>query len=296
MQFSKEGMFHLIGRTKKEIRQKFGEPSRIDLSAYGYDWWIYNKNQDEYMQIGIDKGKAVTVYVLGKNVDIRPFYIGQSIGDIYAMNIIDTNISFDYKNSSYHFELTEEEMNTNPLIQINNVFVQLYIDKFTGELSSIRLMNAPTLIKLRPYELLFRGDLLEPPNEIELDGKKLERDSAMQIHEMANIFRIRHHAEPLQLDEKIAEIAYSHSVDMYESDNFSHTSKEFGEPPDRLKAGGVNFQNFGENISYNYIDAADVMEEWLNNKEYRDHLLNPDFTHFGAGVYKNHFTLDMIQE
>ncbi|MFB9987515.1 CAP-associated domain-containing protein [Bacillus benzoevorans] len=293
--FKTEGLFRLIGSTKKEVRKQLGEPSRVDLSAYGYDWWIYNKNQDEYLQVGMDKGKAVTVYALGKDVDISPFYIGQSIGDIYAMNIIDTNISFEYKDSSYHFELSEEEINTNPLIHIENVFVQLYIDKFTGELSSIRLMNAPTLIKIRPYELLFRGDLLEPPNDIEIDEKKLERDLEMQVHEMANIFRIRHKAEPLQLDEKIAEAAYSHSVDMFESNNFSSTSEEYGEVSERLRAGGVNFQSFGENIAYDYIDAADVLEGWLNDKEYRDHLLNADFTHFGAGVYKNYYTMDMIQ-
>jgi uncharacterized protein YkwD len=295
MHFKTEGIFHLIGSTKKEVRKKLGEPSRKDLSAYGYDWWIYNKSQDEYIQVGMDKGKAVTVYVLGKDVDISPFYIGQSIGDIYAMNIIDTNISFKYKKSSYHFELSEEEINTNPLIHIENVFVQLYIDKFTGELSSIRLMDAPTLIKIRPYELLFRGDLLEPPNEIEIDEKKLENDLEMQIYEMANIYRIRHQAEPLQIDKKTADAAYSHSVDMYKSNNFSHTSQQYGELSDRLRAGGVIFQSSGENIAYDYIDASDVLEGWLNNTDYRDQLLNAEFTHFGTGVYKNYYTLDMIQ-
>ena len=47
-------LFRLIGSSKKEVQKKMGKPARIDVSGYGYDWWIYNKNKEEYVQIGMD--------------------------------------------------------------------------------------------------------------------------------------------------------------------------------------------------------------------------------------------------
>ncbi len=244
----------------------------------------------------MEHGKVVTVYVIGENVDIHPFFIGQSIGEIYAMNIVDTNINFEYKDSSYRLELSEEDINTNPLIKINHNFVQLYIDKFTGKLSSIRLMDAPTLIKIRPYELLFRGELLEPPTKFAIDEKRLKVVQERQIYELTNIIRSRFEAGVLEKDEDAAKVAYGHSVDMYESADFSHTSQKYGEVPDRLKEGGVSFLSSGENIANHSIDAADVVEGWFGSKEYRENLLNEDFTHFGVGVYKNYYTQVFIQK
>ena len=104
-------------------------------------------NQSEYVQIGMEDGKVVTVFAIGKDVEIGPFHIGQPIGEIYASNPIESNINLKYKDSSYRFELSEDDINTQPLIKIGNVYAQLYIDKFNGTLSSIRLMDASTLIK-----------------------------------------------------------------------------------------------------------------------------------------------------
>nr|WP_295975321.1 CAP domain-containing protein [uncultured Bacillus sp.] len=290
----RDSLLKMVGKSIGEVQNLFGEPTRIDLSSYGYDWWIYDENPEEYLQIGIDDDRVVTIYAIGKKAEISPFYIGQSIGDIYAQNIVDTSIRFKYKGSSYRFELSEEDMNTNPLIQIDNVFVQLYMDKFSGELSSIRLMDAPTLIKIRPYELLFRGNLLEPPNEIELDEKQLERDLETELYNLVNIIRSQSQLPSFQWDEKTADASYKHSVDMYDNNNFSHELN--GVLSDRLTAAGVVFQSAGENIAYNNIDAPDVIEEWLNSKKYRENLLNTDFTHAGTGVYKNYYTQVFTQK
>ena len=157
-------------------------------------------------------------------------------------------------------------------------------------------MDAPTLIKIRPYELLFRGELLEPPVEFEIDENRLKADREMHVYELTNVIRRRYEAGELEKDEDTAKAAYAHSVDMYESDEFSHTSEEYGEVTDRLKAGEVTFLSSGENIAYQAIDAADVMEEWLRSKEYRENLLKEDFTHFGVGVYKNYYTQVFIQK
>ena len=157
------------------------------------------------------------------------------------------------------------------------------MDKFTGTLSSIRLMDAPTLIKIRPYELVYRGNLLDQKN-VEKDEEKLEHDNEKQIFELTNIIRTRYHIEPLKWDEKTAQVAFNHSIDMYENEEISHTSKKYEELSDRLDEGEVAYKTAGENIAANYIDAPAVVEGWLNSKDHRESLLNKDFTHIGVGV------------
>jgi len=290
-----EGLISLVGKSTKELETELGEPMRVDLSAYGYDWWIYNESQNKYVQVGIENEKVVTVFAIGEGVNISPFQIGQSMVDIYASHFIDTIVSLNYEDSTYRFELSEEDINTRPLTQIGKVYVQLYIDKFTGTLSSIRLMDAPTLIKLRPYELVYKGELLNTPFDMEVDEEKLDRDNEKQIFDLTNIMRARFNLKVLNLDEKTSMVAYAHSVDMNESDEFSHSSKKYGELIDRLEAGEVVYQTASENIAANYMDAPAVVEGWLNSKDHRENLLNEDYTHIGIGVFNNYFTQNFIQ-
>ena len=79
-----EGLITLIGKKQKEVEDKLGKPMRIDLSSFGYDWWIYNGNQKKYVQIGMENGKVVTLFAIGDDINITPFKIGQSMGDIYS--------------------------------------------------------------------------------------------------------------------------------------------------------------------------------------------------------------------
>jgi uncharacterized protein YkwD len=282
-----EGLFNLMGKSVKEVEAEMGKPVRVDLSSYGYDWWIYNGNEKEYVQIGIDDDKVVTLFTIGEDVNIRPFYIGQPAGEIYATYPIETIVSLDYEGTAYRFELSEEDINTRPLIQIGNIYVQLYIDKFTGTLSSIRLMDIPTLIKLHPFD--YRGELRNAPAEEHLNKEKLERDHERQIFDLTNILRARFQVEPLEWDEAAATVAYAHSVEMYEKSE-SQTPKKYDELTNTLEEGEVVYQLAVENISPSDLDAPAIVEGWINSNGHRESLLNRDFTHTGIGVYKTYFT------
>ena len=156
---------------------------------YGYDWWIYNGNQKEYVQIGIENGKVVTLFAIGDEINITPFKIGQSMGDIYSSHLIDTTVSLQVDETTYRFELSEEDINTRPLTKVGNVYVQLYIDKFKGTLSSIRLMDASTLIRLHPYAMVYEGKNIIAPLEKEINEEKLDRDQERQIFDITNVIR-----------------------------------------------------------------------------------------------------------
>lgn len=291
-----EGLATLIGKDSSYLVKLFGEPERIDPSDFGYEWWIYNKGLSEYMQVGVLNKQIVTVYAIGSHVNISPFRIGQPVDELFSSIPIEPDVNLEFDGSSYRFELTEDDMNTRPLLPIGDFFVQIYIDKFDGTLSSIRFVDAETLLKLQPYELVYLGELLEV-SPLDLAGEDvISAGSAKQILDITNIMRLRHQLNALEWDEDVTEVAFAHSKDMFESNEFSHISKQFGELADRLDAKDVFYQLAGENIAANYTDAPAVMEGWLNSKGHRETLLNSQFTHIGIGVYNRHYTQNFIQK
>lgn len=291
-----QGLTSLMGKTSTELINQLGKPARIDRSFYDYEWWVYPNDYEEYFQVGIADNKVVTIYATGAKAQIPPFKIGQSIGEIYTTTQIETNINIDYQNGSYRFELSEDDLNSRPIILIGDFYAQLYIDKFTGTLSSVRLLNAETLIKQHPYEMVYRGELLEAEPLSEMLEEEADLGKSRQIFDLTNVIRVRFGIKPLEWDEQTAEAAFVHSKDMYESQQFSHTSEKNGELADRLEASSVVFQMAGENIAANYIDAPAAMEGWLNSKGHRESLLNEEFTHLGVGVYKRHYTQNFISK
>ncbi|HYK74678.1 MAG TPA: CAP domain-containing protein [Pseudoneobacillus sp.] len=290
-----KGISVLLGKDMKSMEEMLGKPERIDPSYYGYKWYIYNAEYNQYLQVGVENNKVVTIYVIGKDVNVAPFKIGQPIEEIFSTVFIETNINIELDNSSYRFELNDTDVNMRPLIQLGDIFAELYFDKFTGKLSSVRFIDSPTLVKQRPYELVYRGELLAPKPIEDDEWNDIEKATERQIFDLSNILRIRHKLEPVQWDEETSKVALDHSKDMFETSTFSHTSEKYGELSDRLKAANVFYQLAGENIAANYIDAPAVVEGWLNSKGHRETLLHQEYTHLGVGVYHKYYTQNFIQ-
>lgn len=290
------GVGLLIGQNLTQLKGIFGEPQRIDESLYGYQWYVYNNDYSRYVQVGVENNIVVTVFAIGDNVDVAPFKIGQPIEEIFNTQYIDTNIDMEFNGNSYRFELNDTDLNIRPLIKLGDVFVQLYIDKFTGSLSSVRFLNDETLIKQRPYELVYSGELVEVAEPSEEMWRIIEQGAEKEILDITNVMRLRHNVKALEWDEETSEVAYGHSKDMSDSDDFSHTSKRFGSLSDRLETANVAYKSAGENIAANYTDGPAVAQGWLNSKGHRESLLNEEFTHLGVGVYQKYYTQNFIQK
>jgi uncharacterized protein YkwD len=288
------GLAVSIGKNAAEVEKTYGKPSRIDPSSYGYDWWIYNHDKSKYVQLAVENGRVVSAYGIGKDIDAAPFKIGQTIDEIYARVFVETSVDIEMKGSSYRFELSEEDMNMRPLIKLGKMYVQLYLDKFTGKVSSIRFLNKETLLKQRPYEMTYEGKVLKDQPLTEAEWKTVDNGNRQQIFDISNIMRDRFNLPALKWDEKAAEVAYLHSNDMEESNYFSNTSPTMGDMKERLAKGGVSYTLAGENIAAKYPDAIAATEGWLNSKGHREALLNKEFTHVGVGVYKKLYTENFI--
>ena len=55
--------------------------------------------------------------------------------------------------------------------------------------------------------------------------------------------------------------------------------------------GVTHFNGAGETLAAGYDTPAEVVAAWMDNEQDRANLLNPDFTHFGAGVFEGSFKL-----
>ncbi|MFC4320304.1 CAP domain-containing protein [Litchfieldia salsa] len=292
----KEGLISYIGLNADEVEGLLGKPVRVDRSSYDYDWWIYNENSEEYLQVGIANEKVVTIFAIGKKLETQPFQIDETVEAIKEKVSFSNKVSFISQNNSYRFELNETEMSKMPLLKMGEVFVQLYFDTFTNKLSSIRYMDSDTLVKQRPYELIYRGELLTTEDLSKEEWEEVEKGNAAQILDITNVIRLRHGLEIVKWDESTSTVAYNHSKDMNQNEYFSHTSPTFGGLADRLAKGEIIYQLAGENIAAMYVDGIAAVEGWLNSEGHRETLLNEEFTHLGVGVFEKHYTQNFVRK
>ncbi|GAB3799932.1 CAP domain-containing protein [Virgibacillus kimchii] len=302
--FPLEGdLFQWMKSNTEALTEAFGEPDRKDMSAYGYTWWVYTDQHDSYVQFGVLENKVVTIYATGEDLDLSPIHIGQEYdsavdaytasGEFQFSNEVDYTSSF----SSYTFILNDEDLKSRPLVKVDDdIFIQNYFDTFKNELSSIRVLTADVLLRHRPYELRYRGNLPESPNLSEEAWEEVEKGMEQQIFDITNVIRKRHNSTALSWEDDVSEVAYFHSKDMADNNYFSHTSLNGDGLKERLSELNLFYRTAGENIAAQYSDAPSAMEGWLNSEGHREALFNDEYTHLGVGVYRLYYTQNFLQK
>jgi uncharacterized protein YkwD len=293
------GLHTFMGASVSQVKKQFGIPDRIDPTAYGYEWWIYGRHSEQYVQFGIKKGKVVTIFALGESLPTQPFYIDKDANKILQhVNLADTT-TLKYKNAKIEFEFKEDELMIKPLIKFGDVWVQLYFDHFTNKLMAVRYLTPEILIIQKPYSFVYTGSLEEAPPLTDEQKLNVQKGEAREIFDLSNILRMRHGLDPLKWNGYATKAAFDHSKEMSEKKYFSHESQWSGGPADRLKAAGVDFTTAGENIATDYPDGISAVIGWLNSEGHRENLLNPEYTDMGIGVfrgvYHNFYTQDFVK-
>src|SRR5690625_7926700 len=68
----------LKGKHVDEWYEECGDPSRKNVTKYGYNVYVYNEKQNEYIVFGIDNEEIVTVFGTGLNLSLNMFSIGDA--------------------------------------------------------------------------------------------------------------------------------------------------------------------------------------------------------------------------
>lgn len=288
---------HWIGKNEKSLRNKFGEPKRIDKSAYGYKWLIFTNEKDQYIQFGVQKDKVETLYVIGENLSTNPFIIGKTYNELNKKFKFKKTVHYEKGTSEYTFHLKDKDILMRPLIKINNtLYAQLYFDTVTKKLSSIRLLSAKVLLKHRPYEIEYRGRLSKTSKLSDKEWGEVEDGLEKQIFDITNMMRTTNNKEKLKWEETTHNVAFLHSKDMHDNNYFSHYGLDGTGLKERLAKKSIVYTLAGENIAAHYPDAPATMEGWLNSKGHRKALLNNEYTHIGVGVFQFYYTQNFIKK
>lgn len=289
-----DSVFSLMNKTEEEIVELLGEPARKDQSAYGYIWWVYN-DLASYLQVGLLDGRVITVFAAGEDLQSEPIAINDDYKDIINRFDIEHKVYYEDGNSHYAFIMNDQDVQEHPLIKLDeDFFVQLYIDTFTGKVSSLRILTGELLTLQRFYEMEYRGSLPEEKQYSEEEWESIEAGMVEQIYDLTNVFRKRHGLQTVTFNEQVSKVAYDHSKDMYNNHYFSHESKDGRGLKERLEEKDIYYVAAGENIAAQHSDAIAAMQGWMNSKGHRESLLNEQYNSLGIGVYRLYYTQNFI--
>ncbi|MFF5993194.1 CAP-associated domain-containing protein [Lysinibacillus sp. KU-BSD001] len=288
------GISTMIGQPSEIVLENYGEPNRIDRSAFGYEWWVYNR--DATIMFGIEQGQITQVYTNAENIDVSPYYIGQSVEDVYRMTIVDAEVSVAIDENVFIFTMSEDDTKNRLLAKFDTIYAQLYIDEERGILAGIRYMNGKTLVQHQPYEMQFTGELVEKQTPSSFLQFELNRTMAKQLFELTNVYRQKYDLEPLLTFNELNTTAMAHSEDMFLQNYMSHESPTYGSLQQRLKDSNIVYEKANENVAMAYYDAIEAVHGLLNSPNHRETMLNDEYTHVGTGVYYNYYTQIFLKQ
>lgn len=271
----KDNLEWLIGAPSEHIDLLFGEPDRIDLSRYGFDWYVYNSDLENYLMVGIKNKVVVGLFTNSMYYKLNE-KVGYNTPREKVHEVFGEPLRFFSKNHKiYVLSKDEDEGETGyDMFNINDryyttIFYDIHNDQ---KVTSFMLIDYYT-------ESLLDGYYGKPSEELR---ESYER----QLLDLVNTVRKRHNKPLLTYDAKASDVARMHSYDMAANDYFNHTNLKGESPFDRMKRGGISFSYAGENIAAGQQCAIFAHEALMNSKKgHRDSILDDYFTHIGVGVW-----------
>ncbi len=288
------GLSTFVGKSIEALQEDMGEPTRIEPSAYGYEWWVYQENA-RFMAGVTKEGIINQIFTTDASINIEPFEIGQNLDEIYRFTIIGSEVDVQIEENIYTFSLTSDDLQTRMLVTYQDLYAQLYIDQEKGELAAVRFIQPSTLVLHQPYEMTYMGELLLPKPPSSVLQVEVNRTIERQIFELTNLYRQKYEVREVKSDYKLDVFAREHS-------EMLALESMYVEPPNasenllnRLKDASIEHKKAGENIAFNYVDAIEAVHGWLNSPAHRKVLLDKDFTHMGVGAYGNYYSQSFIK-
>lgn len=280
-----------IGKPYTTIEKKYGKADRVEQTAYEYEEYVFAKGMQGYMTVGVLADKVVRINAVGNKLEINPFEIGMPIETIMNRYAMESEIIVNSSYGKYQLSLSESDLYSRPLIKLaRDRYAQLTIDSNSHELFAVSFMDSDTLVKLHPYESIYEGALYEVPKLSNAKWRQINEGMNRDIVDLTNLYRTKHGLDSLVEDEKLAEAASAHSLDMYENEFFSHESATKGNLTKRMAATELELKTVEENIAANYVDGAATFAAWLSSTSHRQTLELVNANVIGVGSYQFYTT------
>ncbi|WP_312113659.1 CAP domain-containing protein [Brevibacillus reuszeri] len=271
-----------LGMSTALLEQLLGKPSRKDPSHTGVEWWIYNGDLGNYIQVGIQNAKVVTLFSNGTKLNVKGVTIGAPTSAIQnAWGTPKSTLAI-----TPTLNIRDNSM-SHPTYLLNNQAVTFSIDQLGGnKVAGVRI-STPEYFATIAMGLMYPISYTQLPVQPKLTEEQIKQAALAYEKEnfdLLNVARTRANLPLLSWDEGVAAVARAHSGDMAKNNYFNHTSPTTGSPFDRLKRAGILYGYAGENIAYGQLDGIEVHIGWMNSAGHRQNLLDNKFKQLGIGV------------
>ncbi len=243
----------VIGESVAQLKEDFGEPSRIDETMYIYDYYIYNSDYTKFVMAAVADGKVVGVYTDALGFSYDTLNTGSGIEDVNKLF-----------NKSYTID--KERSFTSDGYSYKIFFDTLDTQKITG----MQVVKSDAAKRTgNPYD------------------ETILKNISLEIFDLTNSIRARNGVALLEWCDIAAGTAKAHSQDMADKDYFDHTNLEGLDPFQRMKNAGIVYGYAGENISAGRETSISAANGWFNSKGHRSNMLDSNFTRLGTGYAYN---------
>ncbi|MGM0421448.1 MAG: CAP-associated domain-containing protein, partial [Bacillota bacterium] len=251
-----------VGMSRTELIDQVGEPTYVAPTPYGYSWYIYNQDYENYFQIGVAEEKVVNIYSNSLNWRFKEAEVGQLFMFLQDQLPLKEQISLDYENATLQIEVPDLDRGSVYMHyhEEEDVIAHYFVDLHDDEIiTAILISEIETTLATGNfnYEISWRGKKpnFEPDPISEDEQAEVDEALGYQFRDLTNAIRVRHGLEPLSWHMPAADMAAAHSQDMYENEFFSHTSPSTGEPGERAEARNISYSLLLENLSYGQNNA-----------------------------------------
>ena len=115
-----------------------------------------------------------------------------------------------------------------------------------------------------------------------------------EMLEAINDERERRGLDPLTWCERCADVARSHSKDMYRGGYFSHEDLDGNDPFDRMKSARISYAAAGENLAL-APTVAEAHRGLMTSPDHRANILRKEFHEIGIGIFDGPYGLMCTQ-
>ena len=252
-----------LGMSLQQVTDIMDQPTEIVTSEYGFDWYLYANDYQQYLQVGIDNQEVFAFYNNSAAYLMEKDLIGLTKNQ--ARERYGTPEEYILKgNTMYYFTAPEA---ADRFLQSGEYLVLFYDQHDNHKIHGVMKISEKTEKNLPG----FHGNLSDPVRE----------GHEKQIFHLNNAFRAMQGLPPFTWHEVAASAARKHSRDMAANVYFSHTNQQGMDPAERLTREGLTWQQYGENIAQG-PNAIFANNGWINSLGHRQNMLG-NTTHLGVG-------------
>lgn len=262
-----------LGMTTTELTNLHGQPDRIEPSALGFEWYVYNHDYSKYVQVGIKNNEVVAIFSnIGAWCLDNTVEIGSTKSEVNK-HFGEPLTSVTENHTHYTLGSNEDEA----IYDIdNNTYAYIFYDVH----ENITVTAALLWDKSLPFRDIFRGNFTNL--DIEAWSSAMEK----QLFDLSNTVRIRMGYSPYTWCNTATHSAKLHSADMAANNYFSHTNLDNESPFDRMAEQGITYTRAAENLACGQMSAMFAWNGLMNSSGHRANILG-QCERLGVGVSYN---------